>query len=85
MVKNLPANAGDTGLIPESGTSPGGRNGNSSVPGKSHGQRSLADYSPWSCEELNVTKHSTVHSKEQVRATSFATRDSHNVPSKKTE
>ena len=54
-------------------------------PGESHGQRSLADYSPWSCEELNVTKHSTVHSKEQVRATSFATRDSHNVPSKKTE
>ena len=31
MVKNLPANAGDagdTGSIPESGSSPGGRNGN---------------------------------------------------------
>ena len=31
MVKNLPANAGDTrdvGLIPESGRSPGGGNGN---------------------------------------------------------
>ena len=29
MVKNLPANAGDPGLIPGSGRSPGQRNGNS--------------------------------------------------------
>ena len=28
MVKNLPANAGDTGVIPGSGRAPGGRNGN---------------------------------------------------------
>ena len=28
MVKNLPANAGDTGSIPESGRSPGGGHGN---------------------------------------------------------
>ena len=28
MVKNLPANAGDVGLIPGSGRSPGGGNGN---------------------------------------------------------
>ena len=28
VVKNLPANAGDAGLIPESGRSPGGGNGN---------------------------------------------------------
>ena len=28
VVKNLPANAGDLGLIPGSGRSPGGRNGN---------------------------------------------------------
>ena len=28
MVKNLPANAGDTGLIPESGRSSGEGNGN---------------------------------------------------------
>ena len=28
MVKNLPANAGDSCLIPGSGTSPGGGNGN---------------------------------------------------------
>ena len=28
MIKNLPANAGDVGLIPGSGRSPGGRNSN---------------------------------------------------------
>ena len=28
VVKNLPANAGDTGLIPGSGSPPGGGNGN---------------------------------------------------------
>ena len=26
------------------------------LPGKSHGQRSLADYSPWGCRESNVTE-----------------------------
>ena len=35
--KNPPANAGDAGLIP----------GLQRYPGKSHGQRSLAGYSPW--------------------------------------
>ena len=54
MVKNLPANAGnegDAGSIPEFGRSPGEGNGNSLqysfLPGKSHGQRSLARSSPW--------------------------------------
>ena len=48
MVKKLPANAGDVGLIPGSGRSSGEGNGNPlHVPGKSHGQRSLAVYSPW--------------------------------------
>ena len=27
--------------------------------GKSHGQRSLAGYSPWGCKELDVTEHTT--------------------------
>ena len=50
VVKNPPADAGDTGLIPGLGRSPGEGNGNPlpiflSV--KSHGQRSLASYSPW--------------------------------------
>ena len=45
VVKNLPANVGDTHLIPRSGRSPEERNGNS--PGKSYGQRSLVGYSSW--------------------------------------
>ena len=60
MVKNLPANAGDMGSIPgfvvwedalekEMAT-------NSSMPGKSHGQRSLMGYSPWSHKELDTTQ-----------------------------
>ena len=52
-VRNSPVNAGitrDTGLIPESGRSPGGGNGNPLpvfLSGKLHGQMSLAGYSPW--------------------------------------
>ena len=50
MVKNLPANAGDiadSDLIPGSGRSPGGGNGNTlqySCLKKSHGQRDLVGY-----------------------------------------
>ena len=57
MVKNLPANAGDTrdmGSIPGSGRSPGEGNGNPlqySLPGEFHGQRSLVGHSPWGCKE----------------------------------
>ena len=43
-------NAGDVGSIPVSGRSPGGGNGNPlmySCLEKSHGQRSLVDYSTW--------------------------------------
>ena len=44
VVKNLPANAGDTGLIPGLERSSGEGNSNLTpvfLPGKSHGQRSL--------------------------------------------
>ena len=49
MVKNPPAGTGDigdVGSIPGSGRSPGVGNGNTPVflPGKFHGQRSLAGY-----------------------------------------
>ena len=59
MVKNPPANAGDTGnegSIPGSGRS---LRGGKSVffPGKSHGQRSPVGYSPWYCKELDTTEH----------------------------
>ena len=49
MVKNPPANAGDMGSTPELGRFPGKGNGQSTpvfLLGRSHGQRSLASYSP---------------------------------------
>ena len=60
LVKNLPANsgdAGDTGLIPGLERLPGRGNGNPlqySCWEKSHGQRSMAGYSLWSCTESDT-------------------------------
>ena len=57
MVKNLPANAGDVGSIPGSGRSPGEETGTPVfLPGKSHGQRNLVGYSPWSRKESDTTQ-----------------------------
>ena len=62
VVRNLPANAGDTGdagSIPGSGRSPGGGHGNPlqySCLKNPQGQRSLVGYSPWSCRELDTTE-----------------------------
>ena len=44
--------------VPGLGTSPGDWNGYTpvSLPGKSHGQRSLAGCSPWGCKELDTTE-----------------------------
>ena len=57
-VKASAWNAGDTGSIPGSGRSPGEGNGNplQFLPGKSHGQRSLAGYSPWGGKESEMTE-----------------------------
>ena len=61
MVKN-PASAvdaRDTGLIFESGRSPGVGNGDSLLYSGLeifHGQRNLAGYSPCGCKELDVTE-----------------------------
>ena len=61
LVKNSPSNAGVMGSILGSGGSPGEGNGNHSsiLPGKSHGQRSLMGYSPWSCKRVghNLAKN----------------------------
>ena len=58
MVRNMPVgpgDAGDAGSIPGSGRSLGGGNGNSVfLSGKSHGQRSLAGYSPWGYKESDM-------------------------------
>ena len=62
VVKNPPANAGDvrdTSLIPGSGRSPGGGQGNPlqySCLENPHGQKSLAGYSPWGRTELDMTE-----------------------------
>ena len=68
MVKNLPANAGNIklhGFDPWVGKIPWRRKWQPTpilVPGKSHGQRRLADYSLWGRKELDTTEHSTAKS-----------------------
>ena len=50
VVRNLPAKAGDVGLIPDVGKIPWRRKWQSTpvlLPRKSHEQRSLVGYSPW--------------------------------------
>ena len=59
VVKNLPANAGDSGWIPGSGRSPGRGHGNplqDSCLENPHGQRSLAGYGPWGHKESDTTE-----------------------------
>ena len=53
------SNAGDLGLIPGLGRSPGGRHGNQlqySCLENPHGQRSLVGYSPRGLKESDVTE-----------------------------
>ena len=64
VVKNLPANPGDAGLIPGSGRSFGGGNGNPlqySCPEKFHRQRSLASYSSWGHKVSYTTEQLSAH------------------------
>ena len=58
VVKNLTASAGDMGLIPDPGRSPleDMATHSSILAGESHGQRSLAVYSPWGCKESDTTE-----------------------------
>ena len=59
MVKNSPANAEDSGSIPESGRSPGGGNGNPlwySYLKNPMDQRSLVGYSSWDQKESDMTE-----------------------------
>ena len=53
VVKNLPANAGDSGLIPGSGKSPGGGNGK---PLQYFCLENPMGYSTWGCKESDTTK-----------------------------
>ena len=57
--KEFACDAGDLGLIPGLGRSPGGRHGNPlqySCLENPHGQRSLAGYSPCGLKELDTTE-----------------------------
>ena len=58
VVKNIPANSGDTVLIPGLGRFQRRQWHPTPVllPGKSHGRRSLVGCSPWGCEELDTTE-----------------------------
>ena len=65
VVKNLPGNAGGVGLIPQLGKSPWRRKRQPTpefLPGKSHGQRRLAGYSPWGHERI---KHDLATKQQQ--------------------
>ena len=59
MLKQSAYNAGDLGLIPGLGKSPGGEHSNPlqcfSLENP-HGQRSLMGYSPWGNKELDTTE-----------------------------
>ena len=56
-------NAGDPGSIPRLGRSPEEKNGPTLIflPGEFHGQRSLADYSPWVTESRTWPSDSHTH------------------------
>ena len=58
MVKNPPANVRDKGSIPRLGRFPWKKKWQPTpvfLPGKSHGQRSLAGYSPWGHKGSDMT------------------------------
>ena len=59
MIKNPPANAGDSEFDPWIRKMPWRRKWPPTpafLPGKSHGQRSLAGDSPYGCKELDTTE-----------------------------
>ena len=66
--KEPACNAGDLGLIPGLGRSPGGGTPGGGwqptpafLPGESHGQRSLEGYSPWGHKESDMTEQLSTH------------------------
>ena len=62
--KESSCNAGDLGLIPGSGRSPGKKEQLPTpvfLPGEFHGQRSLVGYSPWGHKELDITEQLSMY------------------------
>ena len=67
--KESTCSAGDLGLIPVLGRSPRGGHGNPlqySCLENPHGQRSLADYSPWGCRESDTTERLSTRCEDLV-------------------
>ena len=75
MVEDPPADAGDTGdagSIPGVGKTHWRRKQQPTpvfLPGKSHGQRSLAGYSPRGHQELNTTERLSIHTHKSIAET----------------
>ena len=64
--KNPPANAGGMGSNPGLARFPWSKKWQPTpafLPGESHGQRSLPDYSPWGCKESNTTECTCAHTR----------------------
>ena len=55
VVKNMPSNTGDLGLIPGLGRFSGEGNGDPLLPGEFYGQRCLACYNLWGHKESDTT------------------------------
>ena len=73
VIKNLPpsaADTGDAGLIPELGRRPGVRTWLPTpvfLPGKSHGQRNVAGYSPRDGKGSHTTERLSTHTHSSQR------------------
>ena len=82
-------NVGDPGSIPGLGRTPGGGHGNTlqySSLENPHGQRSLVGYSPWDCEELDMTElPSTAHTVVSIEIEYVYMLSSRNFISQKTK
>ena len=69
VVKHLPANAGDCRFHPWVWKLPWCRQWQPTsvfLPGKSHGQRRLAGYSPWDFRELDTTGHAHTYTHTKI-------------------
>ena len=70
VVKNLPVNTGDMSLIPGLGKIPWRKKWKSTpifLSVKSHGQRSLASYGPWSHKESDTTEYACMDTHTHTR------------------
>ena len=62
----MPGKAGDMGYVLWVGKVPRNRKWQFTpicLPGKSHKERSLVDYSPWCCRDSDMTEHAHTHTK----------------------